>query len=225
MAKKPAREQRLIIEAADPDTGLLKGTTAQLEALVVGRWAFRHPTPPHRCYLTPAGWQLRKQLLQPQAALAAPREAPGFAARKGDEMAPEDSTAREREVRSAWAGLLELRRMSNRTGSSRIPCPWELTNPMAAVGLALEAAGCAPSEADRNGCRTASGYLLSAWPQAATVQVTRAVPKGEPQAGASGLKEALSEYAHVLDRAGWLVSDHRDRWLGMFLLASPRRTE
>ncbi|MET8682398.1 hypothetical protein ABZW18_33760 [Streptomyces sp. NPDC004647] len=56
--------QQQVLKAAEPQTGLLTGTPAQLAGLIAGGWAFRHP-PPHRCNFTPAGRHLRERLLDP----------------------------------------------------------------------------------------------------------------------------------------------------------------
>jgi hypothetical protein len=227
---RPTAKQRRQIEKADPNTGLLAGTAGQLEALVAAGWAFRHPAPPRRCYLTPAGWKLREEILRPPSdrpAAASPDVASRgvFTARSGNEPVPADPGRREREVRSAWEGLLELRRMTNCGGDTAIPGPWERTHLLSAAGLALEAAGCAPSGVDAGGQRTAGGYLVSQWPQADTVRVEWAGPERWPAAaGVAGLEDALVEFAGALEGAGWQVSQHRaacDR--AVFLLASPRR--
>jgi hypothetical protein len=230
VAKQPTRPQRLVVKAADPDTGLLKGTAAQLAALVDDGWAFRHPNPPHRCYLTPSGWALRERLLEPPPKPAAPTAdssaAPGlFAARTGEGPEPGDPEARAREVRGAWEGLLELRRMTNHTDSNRIPCPWERAHLVAAAGLALEAAGCTPSAVGSDGLRTGSGYHVSPWPQAGTVRVTwvTSAPSSSRTA-AEPVERELARCAQALERAGWQVSEHEGvRNRVRFLIASPRR--
>ncbi len=55
MTRPPTAAQRRVIDAADPVTGRLRGTEAQLTALVRRGLAFRHPRPPHDHFLTPAG--------------------------------------------------------------------------------------------------------------------------------------------------------------------------
>ncbi|MGP4004563.1 hypothetical protein [Streptomyces sp. 8N706] len=228
---KPTREQQRLVKAADPQTGLLRGTPGQMQALVAGGWAFRHPKPPRRCYLTPVGWRLREQLLEPPPAPAGPAaEAPGqpgvFAARTGDETEPGDhGCGRDQEVRSAWEGLLQLRRMTNRAGETDIPCPWERAHLLSAAALALEAAGCAPSAIGVSGERTERGYRVVAWPQADAVRVEWAWPAREPAAtGRARLEEELDRLSRALERAGWQVSEHQAARSGArFLLASPRR--
>lgn len=60
MVKPVTGAQQRIIEAAEPGTGRLSGTAAQLDGLVRRGLAFRHPRPPHACFLTPAGHRLRE---------------------------------------------------------------------------------------------------------------------------------------------------------------------
>lgn len=60
MVKPVTGAQQRIVEAAEPGTGRLSGTAAQLDGLVRRGLAFRHPRPPHACFLTPAGHRLRE---------------------------------------------------------------------------------------------------------------------------------------------------------------------
>ncbi|MGM7441740.1 hypothetical protein ACPW7O_09790, partial [Streptomyces tunisiensis] len=96
MTRPLTAAQRRMIEAADPGTGRLKGTEAQLTALVKRGLAFRHPRPPHDHFLTPAGHRAR-EAAQAQAEPSEPSDpsepqAPAstvgvFAARAGGEDA------------------------------------------------------------------------------------------------------------------------------------------
>uniref|UniRef100_UPI000A3D161D hypothetical protein n=1 Tax=Streptomyces griseiscabiei TaxID=2993540 RepID=UPI000A3D161D len=148
MTRPPTAVQRRIIDAAEPVTGRLTGTPAQLAALVKRGLAFRHPRPPHDHFLTPAGHRVRETAPAPQAVAEAPPESPApasdqagvFAARVGGEEAADTGAARTREVHSAWQGLLELRRMTNPGGATDRPCGWERTHLVRAAALALEAA-------------------------------------------------------------------------------------
>ncbi|MGW3952620.1 hypothetical protein ACWEKM_17210, partial [Streptomyces sp. NPDC004752] len=166
MSRPPTAAQRRVIDAADPVTGRLRGTPAQLAALVQRGLAFRHPRPPHDHFLTPAGHRLRETAPPPAgparratapAEPAAPATAPTtdadggvFAARVGgaQESDAPSGPARAREVHSAWQGLLELRRMTNPDGSADRPCGWERTHLVRAAALALEAAGHRPAGPD-----------------------------------------------------------------------------
>ncbi len=219
----PAR--RRAVAEADAATGLVRASERVLEGLVDGGFAVRHPRPPHRHYLTPAGRELRDRLLAAEAAAAettaaggagdaagsgtGPAEAGVFAARTGGEPAPPDPAARAREVRSAWEGLAELRRVTNPDGATDVPCAWERTHLAPAAGLALEAAGAPPATPGT------AGYVVTAaehQPEAVRVD-WRPGP---------ALME-LVRGAGALEAAGWQVSEHPERDGGMYLLASPRR--
>jgi hypothetical protein len=217
VTRPPTAAQRRLIEAADPVTGRLKGTQAQLTALVKRGLAFRHPRPPHDHFLTPAGHRIRRGEETPEA--PAPRkaaEAPAskdtssdsgvFSARVGGEKETYDRSARMREVRSAWQGLLELRRMTNPDGATDRPCGWERTHLVRAAALALEAAGQQPEGPGTDGYRV------------------RATPQPEAVAVYGPDRAALRAYATVLERAGWQAGEHTEpRTRIRYLLASPRR--
>ncbi|MGX1273147.1 hypothetical protein [Streptomyces phaeoluteigriseus] len=240
MTRPPTAAQRRVIDAADPVTGRLRGTQAQLAALVARGLAFRHPRPPHDHFLTPAGHRIRETEPQaePVAAVAAPRAQTGvFTARVGGEReAPDGGPSRLREVHSAWQGLLELRRMTNPDGAVDRPCGWERTHLVQAAALALEAAGHRPAGPDSAGPRSdrtgsdspgidstgsdstdadspgADGYRVRATPQPDAVAV-----RG-PDDG------TLAACAATLEKAGWHASEHTDpRSRTRYLLASPRR--
>ncbi|MER5911166.1 hypothetical protein ABT124_11815 [Streptomyces sp. NPDC001982] len=210
MTRPPTAAQRRVIDAADPVTGRLRGTEAQLAALVKRGLAFRHPRPPHDHFLTPAGHRVRESAPQ-EPAEPAPAQASaaggGFAARVGGEEEAEASgPARVREVHSAWQGLLELRRMTNPDGATDRPCGWERTHLVRAAALALEAAGHRPAGKDGD------GYRVRATPQPEAVAVY--VPDGE----------TLRACAATLERAGWQAGEYTEpRTRARYLLASPRR--
>ncbi|WP_217166867.1 hypothetical protein [Streptomyces sp. AC512_CC834] len=220
MALSPTVAQRRVIDAADPGTGRLKGTEAQLAALVKRGLAFRHPRPPHDHFLTPAGHRIREaagettgepDVPKPPApaAPAAPDAGGVFAARVGGEEAAagEVGSARLREVRGAWQGLLELRRMTHPDGSTDRPCGWERSHLVRAAALALEAAGHRPA-----GPAGDDGYRVRATPQPEAVAVYE--PDGT----------ALRGCAATLERAGWQVGEHTEpRSRARYLLASPRK--
>lgn len=76
MTRPPTAAQRRVIDAADPVTGRLRGTEAQLAALVRRGLAFRHPRPPHDHFLTPEGHRVRQGVTQvPVPAAEAPATA------------------------------------------------------------------------------------------------------------------------------------------------------
>jgi hypothetical protein len=214
VTRPPTAAQRRVIDAADPVTGRLKGTEAQLAALVKRGLAFRHPRPPHDHFLTPAGHRIRESppetvAASPAAAPAAesPRSSGVFAARIGsDEETDTTGPGRVREVHSAWEGLLELRRMTNQDGATDRPCGWERAHLVQAAALALEAAGHRPAG------READGYRVRATPQPEAVSVHA------PDAG------VLRACAATLEGAGWQVGEHTEpRTRARYLLASPRR--
>ncbi|MFE2537399.1 hypothetical protein [Streptomyces sp. NPDC059371] len=212
MTRPPTAAQRRIVDAADPVTGRLKGTEAQLAALVGRGLAFRHPRPPRDHFLTPAGHRLRETPGDSGPAAAAEGPAPAasgvFAARAGGEEGTEEGPARLREVRGAWQGLMELRRMTRPDGATDLPCAWERTHLVQAAALALEAAGHRPARAEGGG-----GYRIRTTPQPEAVAVH------EPDPG------ALRACAATLEKAGWQVGEHTEPRTGArYVLASPRRT-
>lgn len=211
MTRPPTAAQRRVIDTADPVTGRLKGTPAQLAALVGRGLAFRHPRPPHDHFLTPAGHRLRTPEEPAAEAVAEPSAPPAgggvFAARIGGEEQPAGGPARAREVHSAWQGLLELRRMTNADGSVDRPCAWERGHLVQAAALALEAAGHRPAQGDAE-----EGYRVRATPQPDAVAVR------EPDGA------RLRACAATLEGAGWQVGEHTEpRGRARYLLASPRR--
>ncbi|MCA2201424.1 hypothetical protein ACWDLL_05045 [Streptomyces griseoincarnatus] len=217
MTRPLTAAQRRLIEAADPGTGRLKGTEAQLTALVKRGLAFRHPRPPHDHFLTPAGHRAREAQAQSQAEPSDPSEpqAPAstggvFAARAGGEPVPPaaEGPARTREVRSAWQGMLELRRMTNPDASTDRPCAWERTHLVQAAALALEAAGHRPAGAAEG----EDGYRVRDTPQPDAVAVYA------PDA------PALRACADTLEGAGWQAGEYTEpRTRRRYVLASPRR--
>ncbi|KUO06105.1 hypothetical protein [Streptomyces caeruleatus] len=208
MSRPPTAAQRRVIDAADPVTGRLRGTQAQLAALVKRGLAFRHPRPPHDHFLTPAGHRIREADPTAPAKAEAPAAGGVFAARiGGEESPPRSGPARVREVHSAWQGLLELRRMTNPDGATDRPCAWERTHLVQAAALALEAAGHRPAGPDLE-----EGYRVRATPQPEAVAVH------EPDGA------RLRACAATLEEAGWQAGEHTEpRTRARYLLASPRR--
>ncbi|MZD08389.1 hypothetical protein GTW43_25395 [Streptomyces sp. SID5785] len=214
MTRPPTAAQARIIGAADPETGRITGSSAQLARLVVLKLAFRHPRPPHAHFLTPQGHRLREAASgeQPAAAPSAPTALSGpsapdgvFRARLGGEPDAGLSPARAREVRTAWQGLLEIRRMTNPGGAVDRPCAWERGRLAESAALALEASGAAPASGER------PGYRVASTPQPEAVAVRH------PDAA------ALAACGAALKAAGWQVSEHTGARAERWLLASPRR--
>ncbi|MEU7061423.1 hypothetical protein [Streptomyces sp. NPDC046197] len=205
MTRPPTAAQRRVIDAADPVTGRLSGAEAHLAALVRRGLAFRHPRPPHDHFLTPAGHRIREGTPQTPEPAEAPAGTGVFAARAGGEEEP-PGPSRMREVRSAWQGLVELRRMTNPDGATDRPCGWERTHLVQAAALALEAAGHAPAAPDGD------GYRVRATPQPEAVAVYG------PDDG------TLRACAATLEGAGWQAGEYTEpRTRVRYLLASPRR--
>ncbi|MFF8959065.1 hypothetical protein [Streptomyces sp. NPDC014894] len=118
--------------------------------------------------------------------------------------------ARAAEVRTAFAGLLQIRRVS---GAGDAPAPWERHHMTRAVALALEASGAAPSAVGEDGERVATGYRVLDADRAGAVRVEWAGPAG----GGAGREDesALRECARVLGELGWealLYRGPRRRW-------------
>ncbi|BFO16708.1 hypothetical protein SHKM778_30960 [Streptomyces sp. KM77-8] len=207
MSRPLSAAQRRLVEGADAGSGRLRGgTPAQLAALVKRGLAFRHPRPPHDHFLTPVGHRVREEDAAPEP-VKAPDSTGVFAARVGGgSPAPESGPARLREVRGAWQGMLELRRMTNPDGATDRPCGWERSHLVQAAALALEAAGHRPAGAGEG------GYRVRETPQPDAVAVYEA----------DG--DALRACAATLEGAGWQVGEYTEpRTRARYLLASPRR--
>ncbi|WP_026248787.1 hypothetical protein [Streptomyces sp. LaPpAH-108] len=208
MGGPPSAAQRRVMEEADPETGRLRGTEAQLAGLVKRGLAFRHPRPPHDHFLTPAGQRIREEGADAPAAVSQSASGGVFAARAGgeEERGASSGPARLREVRGAWQGLLEMRRMTNRDGATDRPCAWERSHLVRAAALALEAAGHQPESGETPGYRV------------------RATPQPEAVAVYAPDEESLRACAATLEGAGWqpgVCTEPRTRV--RYLLASPRR--
>ncbi|MER5886447.1 hypothetical protein ABT160_21705 [Streptomyces sp. NPDC001941] len=115
----------------------------------------------------------------------------------------ESGERRAAEVRVAFAGLLQIRRLTN-SGAARpesVPAAWERARPVRAVALALEAAGVAASAVDAAGERTAVGYRVAAEEGGAGVRVEWTGPRGG--GAAQDEERALGECARILVELGW----------------------
>ncbi|MEE1736511.1 hypothetical protein [Streptomyces sp. BE147] len=124
-------------------------------------------------------------------------------------------------VRTAFEGLLQIRRLTNtgRADPEGVPAPWELHRPVRAVALALEASGAAPSALDASGRRTAAGYRVLEGESPGTVRVEWA---GPPGSGAAHEEEdALPRCAAALRRLGWTVLLYRGPRRRRFLEVEP----
>ncbi|MEU1663092.1 hypothetical protein ABZ547_05680 [Streptomyces sparsogenes] len=146
------------------------------------------------------------------------REPAGFEVATGTGALPSGSD-RERAaaVRTAFEGLLQIRRLMN-TGAAApegVPADWERRRPVRAVALALEAAGIPPSATDPEGRRIATGYCVRAAEQAGVVRadpagVVRVEWLGPPGSGAAyAAHDELQGCVAVLRRLGWEALEYR----------------
>ncbi|MFD0337324.1 hypothetical protein ACFVH0_01305 [Streptomyces sp. NPDC127117] len=146
----------------------------------------------------------------------------GFEPATGDgPMAPEPDAKRSASVRTAFEGMLQIRRLTN-TGDADpqgVPAQWEMLRPVRAVAIALEASGLAPSAVDGSGLRTTAGYRLRPGEAPGGVRVEWL---GPPGSGASHAEEAeLARCSAVLRELGWTVLLYRGARRRRFLEVEP----
>ncbi|GAA2424666.1 hypothetical protein GCM10010433_25670 [Streptomyces pulveraceus] len=146
----------------------------------------------------------------------------GFVPATGDgPMAPAPDGRRSASVRTAFEGMLQIRRLTN-TGHADpqgIPAPWERHRPIRAVAIALEASGLAPSAVDGSGLRTATGYRLGRGESPGGVRVEWLGPPGSAAAHAE--EAELTRCAAVLRELGWTVLLYRGARRRRFLEVEP----
>ncbi|WP_327111713.1 hypothetical protein OG206_02545 [Streptomyces sp. NBC_01341] len=125
------------------------------------------------------------------------------------------------EVRTAYEGMLQIRRLTNSglADPEGAPAPWELHRPVRAVALALEAAGTAPSAVGPSGERTATGYRVCENGRPGFVRVDWVGPSGGGAAHAEA--EALAGCTDVLRRLGWTALLYRGPRGRRFLEVEP----
>ncbi|MDQ0792295.1 hypothetical protein [Streptomyces sp. B1I3] len=116
---------------------------------------------------------------------------------------------REAVVRTAFEGLLQIRRLMHAGlgDPGCAPAPWEVHRPVRAVALALEAAGISASAVGPSGERTATGYRVCAGEAPGSVRVEWVGPPGG--GAAHGEEEALAGCVTVLRRLGWTALLYR----------------
>lgn len=132
-----------------------------------------------------------------------------------------DAGARAAAVRSALAGLVQIRRLVNsgRADPGSVPAPWELHRPVRAVALALEAAGLPASAVGPSGGRTGKGYRVTAGASPGTVRVEWLGPAGS---GAAYEEESeLPRCAGALRELGWTALLYRGPRGRRFLEVEP----
>ncbi|MFD7624963.1 hypothetical protein ACFV7Q_02750 [Streptomyces sp. NPDC059851] len=147
----------------------------------------------------------------------------GFEPATGDGPAALTATAgRAAQVRTAYEGLLQIRRTVNGGAGAAVPAPWELRQMPRAVALALEAAGLPPSAVDAEGRRSRTGYRVAAGPPpGGRVEVTWVGPPG----GGAALEEQerLGACAAALEPLGWVCLLYRGPRRRRFLEVEPPR--
>ncbi|MEU0369711.1 hypothetical protein ABZ070_05500 [Streptomyces sp. NPDC006283] len=123
------------------------------------------------------------------------------------------------EVTTAFEGLLQIRRVTNNTGGTATPAPWELARTVRAVALALEASGFPPSAVDDDSRRTATGYRVRPGERPGTAYVEWL---GPPGSGAAQEEEGrLKACAAALARLGWEALLYRGPRKRRFLEVEP----
>ncbi|MFJ6754952.1 MULTISPECIES: hypothetical protein [unclassified Streptomyces] len=142
----------------------------------------------------------------------------GFEAATGDGPEPPPGR-REAELRTAYEGLLQIRRLVNGPAGAAVPAPWEVRQAPRAVALVLEAAGITPSAVDAEGRRTRTGYRVAAGPQPGRVEVTWLGPPGG--GAAEEEQERLTACAAVLEQLGWVCLLYRGPRRRRFLEVEP----
>ncbi|MFD3699162.1 hypothetical protein ACFWUZ_24015 [Streptomyces sp. NPDC058646] len=143
----------------------------------------------------------------------------GFEPASGDGEAVPPGAARAAELRTAYEGLLQIRRLVNGAAGAEVPAAWEVRQPARAVALALEASGIPPSAVDGQGRRTRTGYRVAAAAEPGRVEVTWLGPPGGGAAGEE--QERLTECAGVLEPLGWACLLYRGPRRRRFLEVEP----
>ncbi|MFD3546660.1 hypothetical protein ACFWUW_13805 [Streptomyces sp. NPDC058655] len=129
----------------------------------------------------------------------------GFEPSTGD--GPEPPAAHGAGLRTAYEGLLQIRRLVNGPAGEAVPALWEVRQAPRAVALVLEAAGLPPSAVDSGGRRTRTGYRVAAGAGPGRAEVTWTGPPGGGAAGEE--QERLTACAAVLEGLGWVCLLYR----------------
>lgn len=149
-------------------------------------------------------------------------KAEAFEAATGDGPAPAaPDSERAAEVRVAFEGLMQIRRLTNTDTDApeAVPAPWEIHQVVRSVALALEAAGIATSAVDAAGVRTATGFRVTAGERPGTARVEWLGPPGS--GAAQEEQEALTGCAAELGRLGWTALLYRGPRRRRFLEVEP----
>ncbi|MFE9859960.1 hypothetical protein [Streptomyces sp. NPDC005780] len=154
--------------------------------------------------------------------MSAGEEETGFEPATGEGPLPAGPAERRAaSVRTAFAGMLQIRRLTNAGSAApeKVPAAWELHRTVRAVALALEAAGPAASAVDTSGRRTATGYRVTAGTSPGTARVEWL---GPPGSGAAHEEEGeLTRCAAVLRELGWTALLYRGPRRRRFLEVEP----
>ncbi|MFD0019985.1 hypothetical protein [Streptomyces sp. NPDC058382] len=149
-------------------------------------------------------------------------EETGFEPATGDGPSPPGpAESRAAAVRTAFAGMLQIRRLANtgRPAPEAVPAAWEVHRPVRAVALALEASGLSASAVDASGRRTATGYRVEPATPPGNVRVEWL---GPPGSGAAHEEDGeLARCAAVLEKAGWTALLYRGPRRRRFLEVEP----
>ncbi|WP_326701467.1 hypothetical protein OG909_31620 [Streptomyces sp. NBC_01754] len=131
------------------------------------------------------------------------------------------SEDRARAVRTAFEGLLQIRRLTRaeHPAPEGVPAEWELHRPVRAVALALEAAGVPASATRPSGERTATGYRVSSGGSPGSVRVEWTGPPGSGAAHQE--EESLGRCLAVLRGLGWTALLYRGPRRRRFLEVEP----
>lgn len=144
----------------------------------------------------------------------------GFEPASGDGPPPPGGAGRAAELRTAYEGLLQIRRLVNGPAGASVPAPWELRLMPRAVALVLEAAGIPSSAQDPGGRRTRTGYRVG--PAASGPGRVEVTWLGQPGGGAAEEEqERLTACAAALEPLGWVCLLYRGPRRRRFLEVEP----
>ncbi|MEU9106835.1 hypothetical protein AB0D54_21275 [Streptomyces xanthophaeus] len=147
----------------------------------------------------------------------------GFEPATGDGPSVPPGAGREAELRTAYEGLLQIRRLVNGAAGAGVPAAWEVRQPERAVALVLEASGIPASAVDAQGRRARTGYRVAA-ADGAQPGRTEVTWLGAPGSGAAEEEqERLTACAAVLEPLGWDCLLYRGPRRRRFLEVEPRR--
>ncbi|MGW6686328.1 hypothetical protein [Streptomyces sp. NPDC054961] len=141
----------------------------------------------------------------------------GFEPASGDGPPPPEA-GRAAQLRTAYEGLLQIRRLVNGPAGTAVPAPWELRLMTRAVALVLEASGLPASAQDAQGLRIRTGYRLAASADG-RVEVTWLGPPGG--GAAEEEQERLTACAAALEPLGWVCLLYRGPRRRRFLEVEP----